>query len=151
LALVKSRSLPYGIIVRDLGGGSGVSMQDQMQAMFMAMSGGAGGRQILGVYKIYPDGRQERVRGAHLTGLTAESFRDIVAVSSTSTVYTGGARPEFSAMMMAAMGGDMSASFLGLPVATYVVPSLLFEDATLTPPSEAFPKPPFSAPPAIGQ
>jgi hypothetical protein len=150
VALVKTRGLSYGIVVRDLGEGGGATMREQMQSMFASMTDGGGGgrpRSILRAYKVYPDGREECIRGARLTGLTAESFHDIAAASAAVIVYTKRTVPAFGAMFGGG-GGDVGAALTVRPPVTYVVPSLLFEDATLTRPTEEFPKPPLSAPPA---
>jgi hypothetical protein len=45
--------------------------------------------------------------------------------------------------MMASFGGRGMSE----PLVSYVVPSLLFDDLTLTKPTTEMPKPPFSSPP----
>jgi hypothetical protein len=104
VALVTTRGLRYGIVVRDLGEGEGVTMRDQVQAMFASMNDAGGGRPrpILRAYRVYPDGHEESIRGARLTGLTAESFRDIAVASATATVYTKRTLPQFGASCSAA-------------------------------------------------
>ncbi len=78
----------------------------------------------------FPDGREELIRSAVLTGIGDSSFRDIVAASQDLTVYSvafrGQPRLPFTASV-------------GTPVVSLVVPSLLFEDVTLKRPSGGLP------------
>ena len=39
------------------------------------------------VYRVYPDGREELVRGLRFRGLNARSLKDIVAASDESYVF----------------------------------------------------------------
>jgi predicted Zn-dependent protease len=149
LDVVKKRGLAYGIVVRELGAGAAFVPEDPME-MFTAMrQGGGGGRAVLRVYKLYPGGREELVRGARLSDVTTQSFRDILAVSSGTTVYSraaGGFGPG-PGFMLEDMFGDEAPT---PAMATYVVPSLLFDDVALTRTTGQLPKPPLSAPPAPG-
>src|SRR2546429_6106637 len=71
--MMKRSNLDYGIVVRKIGGGTGAGMEEQALAMFSGMTGQPGaGKAVLLAYKVYPDGREEMIRGAHLSGLTAE-------------------------------------------------------------------------------
>lgn len=89
IELVKKRGLEYGIVVREIGSGSGATMEEQAMAMLSAMTGGGSkSKSVLLAYKVYPGGREELVRGAHLSGVSAESFKEIVAVSKSSNVYS---------------------------------------------------------------
>jgi predicted Zn-dependent protease len=136
LELVKKRGLSFGIIVRELGGAMPASREDVME--MMSASRGAG-RGVFRAYKVFLDGHEELVRGARLADLSAQSFKDIVAVSDSSIVYTA-----------SAVGGDSpfdDMPFGGSAIATYVVPSLLFEDMTLTKVTGSWSKPPLSAAP----
>jgi predicted Zn-dependent protease len=149
LGMVKKRSLDYGIVVRKMGGGSGASMEEQALAMFSTMMGQPGaGKAVLLAYKVYPDGREEMIRGAHLAGLNAESFRGIVAASKSATVFNSQHMPQFnfSSSFLFSFGAEAAAS-PSLPIVSYVVPSLLFEDLSLTKAQQETPKPPFSDPP----
>ncbi len=147
LELVKKRGLDYGIIIREIGS-SGAGMEEQAMAMLSAMSGrGEKGRSVLLAYKVYLDGREELVRGARLSGMSADSFKEIVGASKSAAVYTAAQIPHFDFSMISRFaGGGMSA-----PVVSYVVPSLLFDDLTITRPTTELPKPPFSSPPTAAQ
>jgi predicted Zn-dependent protease len=145
--LVKKRSLDYGIVVREVGGDSGATGEEQATALLSALSGqGRAGRGLLLAYKVYADGHEEPIRGARLSGMTAESFKDIVAASKSATVFHAARMPQFDfgSAFLFSFGAEMSQS--SLPIVSYVVPSLLFEDLNLTKPSEQTPNPPFSNP-----
>jgi predicted Zn-dependent protease len=143
LALVKQRGLEYGVILRELGG-RGVVADDPM-SFFSAMRGQNAGRRVLFAYRVYPDGREQLVRSARLADATAQSFKDILAVSSTPTLYHRAAIGlGFPFPMEMIDFGDAGGS---LPLASYVVPSMLFEDLTLSRDTGERPKPPLSNPP----
>jgi predicted Zn-dependent protease len=147
LELVKKHGLDYGIIIREIGS-SGGGMEEQAMAMLSAMTGrGEKGRNVLLAYKVYLDGREELVRGARLSGIGAGSFKEIVAASKSAAVYTVAQMPHFDLSMMASFGGRGMSE----PLVSYVVPSLLFDDLTLTKPTTEMPKPPFSSPPSSAQ
>jgi TldD protein len=143
LALVKQRGLEYGVIVRELGG-TALSADDPMAFMSM-MRGGNLGRKVLLAYRVYPDGREELVRGVRLMDVTAESFKDILAVSTTETIYhhsaIGSDAFPFSMEFMEWEAGPSGT------LASYVVPSMLFEDLSLARDTGDRPKPPLSSPP----
>jgi len=143
--MMKRSNLDYGIVVRKIGGGTGAGMEEQALAMFSGMTGQPGaGKAVLLAYKVYPDGREEMIRGAHLSGLTAESFKGIVAASKSAIVFSSPHTPQFnfSSSFFLSFGAAQS-----LPMVSYIVPSLLFEDLSLTKPAQETPKPPFSDPP----
>lgn len=95
--LVTARGLEYGYILRRLSG-----------------------NQAIEAIRVYPDGHQETVRDARIAEITANSFKDILAVSKERTVYTERAQ----AVVLAGLGS-------GADLVTYVVPDLLFEDMTV--------------------
>jgi len=143
--MMKRSNLDYGIVVRKIGGGTGAGMEEQALAMFSGMTGQPGaGKAVLLAYKVYPDGREEMIRGAHLSGLTAESFKGIVAASKSAIVFSSPHTPQFnfSSSFFLSFGAAQS-----LPMVSYIVPSLLFEDLSLTKPAQETPKPSFSDPP----
>ncbi|HEV2388471.1 MAG TPA: metallopeptidase TldD-related protein [Candidatus Acidoferrales bacterium] len=153
LELVKKRGLEYGIVVSELGSSSGTSMGEQALAMISTMTGQAAeGRGVLVAYKVYPDGHEESIRGARLSGMSPESFKDIVAASKAATVFHSAQMPrfDFSSSFFMSLGAEMGGS-PSLPMVSYVVPSLLFEDLSLTKPSGETPRPPFSNPPPCAQ
>jgi hypothetical protein len=150
VSVVKKRHLAYGLVVRELGAGSAATTDEPgMQVVNeIAGQGGGSGRSLLAVYRLYPDGREELVRGARLAGLTVDAFKDIIAASKSVATYhaTGGAQTSMGlawAFMAGVGGGAEPAAF-----SSYVVPSLLFDDVTVSKSGNDLPSPPFSPPPS---
>jgi predicted Zn-dependent protease len=147
LALVKQRGLEYGVVIRELGGASMIA--DDPMSFISAMRGRGAGRRVLLAYRVYPDGREELVRGVRLSDVTAQSFKDILAVSSSETVLhrpaIGSSDLPFPVEMMEMMQ-DAGPS---VALASYVVPAMLFEDLSLTRDTGERPKLPLSGPPGV--
>ena len=145
LARAKARGNEYGVIVRC----AGTSVNEFIQAaMALMQGGGPTGNNLLEVYKLYPDGHEELMHGEQLLSLTAASFKDIVAVGDKPVIYNSVFIPGFNELLTLGLTGDIS-DVTNMPVTTYVVPSLLFEEATLRKASGPFPKPPVSDPPRL--
>jgi predicted Zn-dependent protease len=141
LLLVQDREAEFGILVRRMGNPKIQGSSDPM-AMFISMSTGGDGSKAEGLieaYKVYPDGREELLRNVEISGISAASFKDIVAASDAAEIYTspfkgGSVVPNFMFSLDSAAG-------LG-PLVSWVVPSLLFEDLTLKKPAGEVPNPP---------
>jgi len=139
MQLCKDRELPYGIVVRQ------VLNQNILYYNLYTMTEGEfpfakgdGQLTALEVYKVYPDGREERVRGAEIAGFSPQAFKDIVAVGEKKFAYNCLAQavtpPFFS-------GGEQ---FVPTSV---IVPAMLFEDVEVRPIEDDFAKPPILAHP----
>jgi TldD protein len=141
LKMVQDRGKPYGIVIRKMDFPT-TAPGDELRRMFMGASQGGGGRPVstpLLVYRVYPDGKEELVRGLRLRGLSVRTLRDIVAVSDESYVfnYLNTLAP-------------MSMSGTGYVAPTSVVaPALLLEDVELERPQEELPTLPVVPPPAL--
>jgi len=128
LDLAAQRGKEYGVVIRRLtnpGTSGGIDLVAMMMAMQMSGRGQGGGPllQAVEAYRVYPDGREELIRNADITGLTAATFKEIVAASDSSFVLT--------------------APFVNRGYsASYVVPSVLFEDVAIRGPRGEIPKPP---------
>jgi predicted Zn-dependent protease len=148
LAVAKQNGNGYAIVVRRLGGGG--SGPRGFAAFVAEMSGAAGGAMpVADAVKVYPDGHEEPLRGATLTGMTTATFKDIVAASRTrvATSVSGSGVPEGEMM---ALRSVLPASFRGAfaaDMATYVVPSLLFDDLSIRKASGDHAAPPAYGPP----
>ena len=91
------------------------------------------------VYRVYPDGKEELIRGLRLRGLSVRSLKDIVAVSDESYVFH-----YLNTLAPMSMPGT------GYVAPTSVVaPALLLEDVELERPQEELPKLPVVPPPAL--
>ena len=80
--LCKQQNKPYGILIRKLDFPSSASTRARCKP------GGAHAvTSPLLAYKIYPDGREELVRGLQFHGVSTRSFKDIVAASDENYVF----------------------------------------------------------------
>ncbi|HZU43309.1 MAG TPA: metallopeptidase TldD-related protein, partial [Terriglobales bacterium] len=119
----KARGLDYGIIVRHAGGGG----LDSMRSFFLRMqAGGDAGTSLLEVYKYFADGHEQLVRGAELTEMNVSSFKDIVAAGDKPIVYNDIFVPKLNSIFAVMSGGG--SDWAGMPIVSYVVPSLLFDE-----------------------
>ena len=143
LRRVKERGLDYGIIVRRTGGGANPAMR--AAAMMSSSPQSSPTNTLLEVYKVFPDGHEEPVKGAELSGLTSATFRDIVAVGDKPVILNQQVIPNINSMFTMGMAGGVD-----MPVASFVVPSLLFEEVSLTKAEGPFPAPPASKAPVAG-
>ncbi|MCY3926670.1 MAG: metallopeptidase TldD-related protein [Acidobacteria bacterium] len=134
MLLVEERGADYGIVVRRL---AKFETGDDPASLFNMLRAGPEAATALGdaslAFRVFPDGREELLPKAELVAVTEAAFRDIVAVSETSTVYSfphsaaGGMIPSFLASALSALG-------LG-EVVTVSIPDLLFEELSLRKPS----------------
>jgi hypothetical protein len=142
IEMCQQRNKPYGMLVRKLDYPSTASFREIQSLASSAMQGG-GARPVsppILLYRVYPDGREELVRGLRFRGLTARALRDIVAASDENFVFdfiNNGA-----VLAYAGMGGYLAP-------ATVVAPSLLFEEIEFDVPREELSRPPIVPPPPI--
>jgi TldD protein len=139
---VKERGKPYGMLVRklDYPYGGGIA---GLRALLSGASGSS--RQVsppLLVYRVYPDGREELVRGLRFRGVSARALRDILGASKETALF------EFvnNSYPMAMVG---AAGYMA-PTAV-VAPGLLFDEIEFERPQEQLPKPPLVPAPTGGQ
>lgn len=139
--MTKMRGKPYGMLVRKLDypfSAGAAELQSLAQAS--AQSGGSA-RPVsppLLIYKVYPDGREELVRGLRFRGLTTRTLRDILAASSETEM--------FDFVNVAAPLAILGAGGYLAP-ASVISPGLLFDELELEPPQDQLPKPPTVPPP----
>jgi hypothetical protein len=123
---VKSAGLKYGLIVRRLDFPSTSNFQE-LQSLARQMQKSGFSRTLnapLLAYKVYPDGREELVRGLRFGEFSAKDLRDIAAVSSRRYVlnYINNG----TSLNMADVASDATSS-------SVIAPSMLFESVDLTP------------------
>jgi len=141
IALCQERQKPYGILVRKIDFPTSANAED-LQQMLVAMTRSGGGTRPVPmpvqIYRVYPDGREELIRGVRFRGLSTRSFRDVLAASNESAVlnYLDNNAP--FAMMGA--GGYVSES-------TVVSPGVLFDELELEPVEDEVPRIPIVPPP----
>lgn len=143
LKLCKDRELPFGIIVRRALNQNILytSLYEQTAGEYPFAQGDAK-MSLLEVIKLYPDGREELIRGAEAAGLTVQSFKDILAVGKKQFGYNYLA-PAITSPFVT--GGDQ---YTGVSL---IVPDILFEDGEIRPLESDFPKPPFLSAPQAGR
>jgi hypothetical protein len=139
---VTQRGKPYGMLVKKLDYPfSGTTSELQAVAQASSQSGGSArpAAPPLLVYRVYPDGREELVRGMRFQGVSTRSFRDILAASQETAVfeYVNTASP----LAILGSGGLLAP-------ASVVAPGLLFDELEFDTPREQLPKPPTVPPPA---
>src|SRR5262249_34655193 len=143
ITMIGSLGRPYGMLVKKLDYPYAGSVSE-LQAVAQAnqQSGGAP-RPVsppLLVYRVYPDGREELVRGLRFHGVNARSLRDVLAASSE----TGGFDwvNTFGTLAYLGSGGYLAPS-------SVVSPGLLFEELEFETPRDQLPKPPTVPPPPL--
>ncbi len=130
----KDRSLPFGIVVRKI-----LNQNILYTVLFSQTSGefsysqGPGKATLLEVVKVYPDGKEEIVRGAEAAGFVVQTFKDIVATGKKQYGYNYLAPAVISPFMT---GGSQYV------ISSLIVPDILFEDGEILPIKGDFPKPP---------
>jgi len=130
IELCAARGKPYGIIVRKMDFPSSASFEEVRRLL----QGAQGGRPVslpLQVYKVFPDGHEELVRGLRFRGMNARSLKDILAAGDDSAVF------EF--MDNAAPFALIGASGFTAEAAV-IAPSLLIDDLELHPLEDELPK-----------
>ena len=141
--MVKQRNKPYGIIIRKLDYPTSAPVRELQTIMPGLMQGANGGRPVsppVLVYRVYPDGREELVRGMRFRGLTARALRDIVAASDEQYVldYVNNGAP----FAVQGLGSYLAPT-------TVVAPALLFEDLEIDRAQDNLSKPPIVPPPPL--
>ena len=88
--LIEERGNDYGVVVRRLA--NPMAKLDRADVA-RTPRGEVAVDRLTRAYRVYPDGREEVIRKAELSGLSESDFRDIVATSATTTNYTLGFVP----------------------------------------------------------
>jgi len=144
LRRAKDRGLDYGIVVRRVGGGAAASFMKMASRMAQQDSQGTGS--LAEVYRLYPDGHEELVRGVEISEMLPSTFKDIVAVGDTPVVFTDEFIPRVGALFSLGVAASTN-----VPIVSCVVPSLLFEEVSLVKSQGPFPNPPVSPSPLAKQ
>ena len=77
---IKKQGKPYGFIIEDLSGGFTQTSSFDAQTFMLEPTL---------VYRVYPDGKKEMVRGANLAGTPLISFAKILATADDDDVFNG--------------------------------------------------------------
>jgi TldD protein len=131
IELCQTRTKPYGIIVRKMDFPSSASIEEMRRLVGGSQGGGRPVSLPILVYKVFPDGREELVRGLRFRGLNVRSLKDILAAGNDAA--------PFEYMESAAPFALMGAS--GFSIGTTVIaPSILIDDLELHPIEDEQPK-----------
>ena len=98
---IKKQGKPYGFIVEDLGGGFTYTGKAMPQSFKL---------EAKTVWKVYPDGHKELVRGLELVGTPLVSFNKVLAAGDDDELFNGSCGAES-----------------GWVAQSNIAPSLLFE------------------------
>jgi TldD protein len=140
--LIDQRGLPYGIIVRKMDFPSSASI-DEARKILSAGAAGGSSRPVsmpLYTYRLYPDGREEMVRGVRFRGVNARSLKDILAAGDDSVTfnYLDNGAP------FALLGFGSGAAEVAV-----VAPSILIDDLEMSKIDDEMPKLPIVPPPSV--
>jgi hypothetical protein len=139
IELCQARGKAYGIIIRKMDFPSSASV-DEARRLITSQQGGRPISMPILVYKVFPDGHEELVRGMRFRGLNARSLKDILAAGNDTNIF------EFldSTAPFALIGGSGYTS-----EAVVVAPSILIDDLELHPAEDEQPKLPIVPAPDI--
>ena len=142
IELVQGRGLAYGVMVRKMDYPSTASL-DELRRMFATADSAVHpvSSPVL-AYKVYPDGREELVRGLRFRGLNVRSLKDILVAGDDNTVfdYLDNGAP----MALVGAGSYTTESCV-------VAPSIIVDDLELHPVEEELPKLPVAPPPEMAR
>jgi hypothetical protein len=141
LSAAKQGGYDYGIIVRHAG--------DSPLSAFMRLAASSQGADVTGgtaIYKVFADGHEELVR-SEIEPILVPAFKEILAGGDTPSVSHASFMPFGGPMFAGGSEGGAGRNFI---VASYVVPSLLFEEVSLKQPVGSAPKPPTLPSPLAG-
>ena len=140
--MLQQRGKPFGLIVRKLDLPVAASAQE-LRTLAQA-AGQRGGGTVVSlptlVYKVFPDGREELVRGLRFRGVNARSLRDIFAAGDDEVIFD-----------YVGQGGTLASISPSGYVTTHTIcsPSILFEDLELEKRTDDWPKLPLVPPPTL--
>jgi len=141
IELCVQRNKPYGMIVRKLDFPSSAPLSEVRRLLTsMAQSGSRPVSLPILAYRVYPDGREELVRGLRFRGLTARALKDIIAASDETHVFDF----QDNTAPFALMGG---ASFVS--ETSIIAPSILIDDLEMEAAQEQLPTLPIVPPPPL--
>ena len=140
IEMCQQREKPYGIIVRKMDFPSSASVDEARRIIGGNQGSGAHVSLPLAVYRVYPDGHEELIRGMKFRGLNVRSFKDILAAGDDSNVFDYMENNAPFALM------GLGTEFAEVSV---VAPSILIDDLEMLKIEEELPKLPIVPSPAL--
>jgi PmbA/TldA metallopeptidase C-terminal domain len=137
--MCKQRNKPYGMLVRKMDFPSSAPFEEIRRLLINSQRGHGVSEPVL-AYRVYPDGREELVRGLRFRTLNVRSLKDIVAAGDDSNVF------DFlnNQAPFALIGG---ANYVA--ESSVIAPSVLIDDVEMHPTEEESPRPPLVPAPDI--
>ncbi len=139
ITLTKDRELPYSIVIKKIMNANIFTTtisQLNTTGLFVPRINRI--MPAVEAYKVYPDGREELIRGTELANLTVQSFKDIIFAGNKHNVLN------YFASTSGGFGSFAGGQYIN---ASVIVPDLLFEDAELKSNEDDLPKLPLYASP----
>ena len=142
---LKEDGLKYGYLVRSILPPGQVDRDgNDFQSMFMSRySAGSDGVKLTNpvrVYRVYPDGREELVRGAEFENINVRSFKDLLGTGKEEFIYN---YPVTSSSDMSFGRSDPNGLY-----ATVIAPSFLLADVDIKKATGNYRQPPIVSHPA---
>jgi hypothetical protein len=142
LQMCAARQRPYGLVVRKMDYPSSGSMDEIRRLAANAPQSGA--TRVMSspalVYRVYPDGREELIRGLQFRNASVRLLRDIAGASTERYVFQF--LRTLAPLSLMGTGGFVAPSAV-------IAPALLFEELELYKPQEDQPKLPTVPPPEL--
>jgi len=131
IEMCRQRNKPYGMIVRKMDYPSSATFEEVRRLLTGARGSSHPVSDPVLAYRVYPEGREELVRGLRFRSLNVRSLKDIVAAGDDSNMF------EFlnNQAPFALIGG---ASYVA-PTCV-IAPSVLIDDVEMHPVEEELPK-----------
>ena len=132
IELIQARNKPYGLIVRKMDFPSTATRGEVVRILQGAQGTTHPVSMPLLAYKVFPDGREELVRGMRFRSFNARSLKDILAVGDDATAFDF---IDSSAPFAMVDGGEGYTT-----EACVVAPSIIVDDLELHPVEDELPK-----------
>jgi TldD protein len=140
IELIQTRNKPYGVIVRRMDFPSSGSVDEARRLLTGSQGSARPVSMPILVYKVFPDGHEELMRGMRFRGFSARSLKDILAAGDDANVF------DFmdSAAPFALIGASAFTT-----ESCVVAPSILIDDLELHPLEDELPKLPVVPAPGV--
>lgn len=136
IAAAKSEGLKYGLIVRQLDD-SAITATPELSRREMYQAASTADLELPPpaslVYKVFADGHEELVRGAQLNEVPIRSWKDVLAVGKTQTVYNFLSSPQSYLVDKFGGGADDGTVPSNGIESSITTPDLLFKEMDISP------------------
>jgi TldD protein len=144
IEIAVQREKPFGLLIRKMDFPSSASVSEVQRLLSAAARDGSSTRPVslpVLAYRVYPDGREELVRGLRFKDLNLRSLRDILSAGGEPAVldYLENGAP----FALLGAGSYVAES-------SVISPGVLFEELQLVQAQDELPRLPIVAPPSAG-